>query len=97
MRELVAALRVWILHKLSTHCDECDNSKQCTNCEYLRLILEQERAERSRLLSLILSDNHESNEVDPFTNVKTYKPWNVRRAELERQARESKSKATVEN
>lgn len=86
MREILSQIKEWVLHLFTTHCDEC--RPHCENCDYLRLLIEQERAERSKLLSMMLEEHHESNDIDPYVNVKKYTPMKVRLQRLEAESRE---------
>jgi len=62
---------------------------RCTECDHLRLLIEQERVERARMLNAILNtkeDNPNENQVPPsaFKPLKErYTPWSVIKAELE--------------
>lgn len=96
MREILERLKEWVIHKLSPHCDDCDHELECRNCEYLRLALEQERAERSRLIGLMYSEgNTNESTSDPYTNVKRVVPWHVKRQQLEAQSRRRKNESRI--
>jgi|SRR5215471_11778445 len=67
--------------------------EECRSCDHLRLLLEQERAEKSRLLALIIDINSPKREVvkeaivTPQPIKSSYRPWRVKQAELEAQDR----------
>jgi len=105
------------LHKLfHPHCEHCrlmdeeayekiEDSKVCQSCEHLRLLLEQEKAEKKRLLDEILK-HPEQVESKPSPDDmkplgKRYMPWNVVRQNLENkyrlQSRESVKDETIES
>jgi len=71
--------------------DPVDNS--CQSCEHLRLLLEQERREKERLLSYLIQPKDEDKvEVQVTKDIpkpikSRYVPWSIRARELEAQDR----------
>jgi hypothetical protein len=65
--------------------------KVCLSCDHLRLLVEQERAEKSRILQQLLEINRPV-AVAPAEEIlqpiqSKYKPWSVIRQELEKKDR----------
>jgi hypothetical protein len=70
------------------HLDK-EEQEGCRSCEHLRLLIEQERSEKAKLLNSIIELSRPKEEVRTVApeNLKPIKPrfipWEVRRAELE--------------
>jgi ABC-type dipeptide/oligopeptide/nickel transport system ATPase subunit len=64
---------------------------ECRECNHLRLMIEQERAEKSRILNQLLEINRPvpSAQVEEVQQqpLRSYKPWSVVRQELEKKDR----------
>lgn len=88
MKEILIQIREWVLHLFNPHCDECARESECKNCDYLRLMIEQERAEKTRILGMMMHEEHQTENVDPFQSVKRFTPWNAKRQQLEQASRE---------
>jgi len=94
------------------HCEHCrmmdeeayekiEDASVCQSCEYLRLLLEQEKAEKKRLLDEILKSqeqveyHHKQEDMKPLG--KRYMPWGVVRQTLEnRHRKQAQEQAKVQ-
>jgi hypothetical protein len=91
---------VWLNHIFSVHCDICAETKVCKNCEFLKQLLEVEKAEKARLIDSLLYKPSESAplSVEEFKPVgPKVIPWSLTKAELERNSREEARKMKAEN
>lgn len=89
IKEIWLAFKGWLLHLLDPHCDGCEHDKQCKNCEYLRLLIEQERAEKGRILAMMFEEKEVTETVNTadWKPVSRFTPWHVTRQRLERDSR----------
>ena len=74
--------------------------KVCQNCEYLKLIIEQNRLERVQLQELLRTpitklEEYENRTFEPIAP--KYTPWNVKRAQLEKNDREEAARLRKES
>lgn len=79
---------IWIEHLFTPHCVECAAAKRCKNCDDLRLMLEQERNERMRLIQLMTEKPVETDNPIDWNEIRINNSWRSRRQQLENQARE---------
>jgi hypothetical protein len=82
----------WLHHLLNPHCQECRLERECASCETLRILLEQERHEKSQLLKMIIELNKpptdapmNTEELGPIRP--KLMPWRVRQQYLEEEDR----------
>lgn len=86
---------------MNPHCDHCKEdkliSKECKNCDDLRLLLAQEKQEKTRLLEVILQKDNpviaESQETKPISLPRST-PWRIRQQMLEE---DDRVKASIMN
>jgi len=80
----------WFHRFFNPHCPHCRSEVECQTCDTLRILLENERAEKERLLHLVLPSKEpptrqlEPSELKPIVRHKT---WRMQAAELEAQSR----------
>lgn len=78
--------KIWLEHLFTPHCAECEEAKECKNCIALRLQLEQERAERIKLIELLASNSKltESDKEIDWDKLPPRNSWKATRQKLER-------------
>ena|SRR5579864_769482 len=87
MKEFLQQFKFWLEHLFTPHCDECDARKQCKNCEQLYMIIERERAERSKLIALLHPAQQEQEKVEiDWESINKPMSWAARREKLEQEA-----------
>lgn len=79
--------KIWVEHLFTPHCDECISRAHCHNCDQLYQLIERERIERSKLISLLTPQQiAESNiEVD-YSQISRPLTWKAKKQQLERDA-----------
>lgn len=90
IKEVLLVIKDWIIHVFSPHCIDCEHDSVCQNCEYLKLLVEQERAEKSKILAMMFEPRtveDTDNEVEERKPINTFVPWRVKRHKLEMAAR----------
>ena len=103
MREIIEAIKLWIIHLFDIHCSDCNDNEEdkliCKNCNYLISLLEQERHEREKLLGIILNGSivskfdekliNEKEEKEEKISTSKFIPWHIRRGRMEEEDRKN--------
>lgn len=71
----------------------------CETCEYLKLQLEKEKAERNKLIELLIPKQPDTIESDAVERepISKFVPWHLRRQMIEQKDREESRKRRLEN
>ena len=77
----------WLHHLIEPHCEQCSLERHYIT-ETLKLLLEQERAEKFRLLGMIAPSQQPTTANDPIDINALRRSPRARMHELERQSRE---------
>lgn len=79
--------KYWLEHLFKPHCDECVAAKHCHNCEQLYMLLERDRDERARLVSLLHPAQQEQEQINiDYEAIRNPNSWRAQKAKLEREA-----------
>ena len=96
MRELIEAIKDWLIHKFSIHCDDC--IVPCASCETFRILAENQQIIIHDLIEKLgaapIEEIGEESSPEP---IRKHIPWRVMRQKMESDSfEEARKKKSVE-